>query len=82
MLNQAQLIWDAFVTAHEEARLGFKVEIPMQYFARAVEIAITENMQHDMQGMEWNEESWREAVTATNYVQAQEEMRLIFGDDG
>lgn len=79
--NQARFIWDAFVEAHEEARLGFRVEIPMQYFARAVEIAISENMQHDAYSMKWNQKTWRDAVTATNYVQAQEEMRLVFAEE-
>lgn len=80
LVSQAQAIWDAFRQAHDVARLAFMGEIPMQYFTRTVEIALTECADHDASDFRMSPQIWMNAVEEANYIQAEEEMQLMFAD--
>ncbi len=77
LLSQAGTMWEAFVTAHQSARFKFDVEVPMQYFARAVEIALLDNIDNDSADFCMSPAIWSEAVREARYVEAQTELHLI-----
>ena len=70
--NQAGALWDAFLEAHTAAGFGFAMEIPMQFFAHAVEIALEENSEHDTGDFEFSAAMWQAAVEDCSYVVAQQ----------
>jgi hypothetical protein len=74
-------LWNAFLDAHKQARFEYALEVPMQYFARTVEIALIENAEHDDYGFTFSPEVWKSAVAACNFVMAQEELRMVMIDD-
>lgn len=74
--KQAAPLWAAFCRAHEEAKFEFDIEIPMQYFAHAVEIALSENKHHDAADFSFSPAIWDSAIMESSYVAAQEELRL------
>src|SRR5471032_3391719 len=43
----ADFVWDAFSQAHQHAGLAGAVEIPMEYFSRAVEAILLDGLLHD-----------------------------------
>jgi hypothetical protein len=57
------------------------MEIPMEYLARSVEIALTRNMEHDSVRFELSRACWDEAVEESNFVAALEALRIIFVDE-
>lgn len=73
--DQAGPLWDAFLTTHHAAGFGFDMEIPMQFFAHAVEIAMEENCRHDHGGFEFSAAMWAEAVRDCAYVEAQKALQ-------
>lgn len=73
--DQAGQVWDAFLNAHNGAGFGFEMEIPMQYFAHAVEIAMEENSRHDRPDFEFSAAMWDEAVKDCAYVAAQQALQ-------
>jgi hypothetical protein len=81
LVNQATHLWDAFVEAHKDARFEYEIEVPMQYFARSVEIALRENSEHDSYDFSFTSEMWKNAVSESNFVAAQEELRLVMIDE-
>lgn len=81
LVDQATALWHAFLEAYEEARFDYELEIPMQYFARSVEIALMENMDSDSMDFRFSPEIWRSAVTESNFISAQEELRLVMGEE-
>lgn len=74
--SQAGALWKAFERAHKAANLGNHIEIPMAYFARAVEHALSEHCRHDSDSFGFSPAVWDEAVLESNYVLACEEIRL------
>lgn len=74
--SQAGALWKAFERAHKAANLGNHIEIPMAYFARAVEHALSEHCRHDSESFGFSPAIWDEAVLESNYVLACEEIRL------
>ncbi|WP_426211127.1 ATP-binding protein [Massilia sp. TWP1-3-3] len=70
--HQAGALWDAFLTAHNAAGFGFDMEIPMQFFAHAVEIALEENSAHDGVDFEFSAAMWDAAVADCSYVAGQQ----------
>jgi hypothetical protein len=76
LVDQADAVWNAFCRAHEKARFDFAIEIPMQYFARAVEIALTENSKNDSKNFKFSPSIWDVAVEDCSYAAAQEELHL------
>jgi hypothetical protein len=79
--KQHVVLWEAFDAAHRRARFDFTMELPMEYVARTVEIALNDNMHHDASGPALSPASWEQAVDESNYVAALEDLRIIFVDD-
>lgn len=75
LVNYAQVLWEIFEEVHESARMGAVTEIPMHYFARTLEIALLENMEHDSPDFSLTPVAWREAVAASCFLQSQIELR-------
>lgn len=78
---QQKVLWEAFEAAHRIARFDFPMEIPMEYLARSVEIALTRNMEHDSVRFELSRACWDEAVEESSFVAALEALRIIFVDE-
>lgn len=70
LIQDAQILWDEFVTLHNKASLGSKLEIPMESFTRAVEIVLKESELQDRPDFRPSREMWRHAVRNSGYVQA------------
>lgn len=66
------LVWDAFVDAHHEARLPGDVEIPMEYFTRAIEYVLTEQVGLDDRKLKLGAAVWAEAVQFSGFHKALE----------
>ena len=81
LANQAAILWEAFMEAHDEARFKHATEIPMQYFSRSVEIALLENYEQDDYDFVLTPKMWRSAVADCNFVSAQEELRMVMLDE-
>lgn len=81
LVNQAAVLWEAFLEAHQSARFEHAPEIPMQYFTRSVEIALLENAEHDDYNFVLTPAAWRTAVADCNFVSAQEELRMVMLDE-
>lgn len=79
--RQNELVWDAFSQVHRQARFDFTMEIPMEFVARAVEIALGENMKDDASGFVLSPPSWAQAVEESDYIAALEDLRIVFVDD-
>jgi hypothetical protein len=67
--------------AHRRARFDFTMEVPIEYVARTVEIALVDSMNHDASDFALSRASWAQAVDESNYVAALEDLRIIFVDD-
>lgn len=74
LVNEAQSVWDAFGRAQERAHLNMAVEIPMQYLAHTVEIALETNMKRDSADFKFTAEMWDFAVKESFYIEALEEL--------
>lgn len=70
--DQGASAWDAFGDAHRQARLPGDVEIPMDYFTRAVEYILTEYVGQDNDKFRLNRLIWDEAVKYSGFTQALE----------
>lgn len=81
LVNEAASMWEAFQQAHDEARFDYALEVPMQYFARSVEIALLENMDKDAYDFRFSPAIWQAAVAESNFVSAQEVLRLVMTDE-
>jgi hypothetical protein len=81
LMKQAGPLWEIFLEAHRAARFEYALEVPMQYFARSVEIALLENVSHDDYDFAFTSEAWRHAVSESNFIAAQEELRMVMGDE-
>ena len=53
----------------------------MEYLARAVEIALGENIEHDASGFVLSRALWDRAVRESDYVAALDDLRIVFVDD-
>lgn len=53
----------------------------MQYFARSVEIALGESAQQDDYGFRVTPATWSLAIKESNFVAAQEELRMVMSDN-
>lgn len=81
LVNSATMLWQTFEKAHEEGRFDYELEIPMQYFARSVEIALLENTEKDAEDFQFTSAMWQSAVAESNFASAQEELRLVMTDE-
>jgi type II secretory pathway predicted ATPase ExeA len=75
-LKEADALWQAFVDAHIAANFRFAIDIPMTYFARAVEIACMDYADKDAADFRFTPGIWKSVVEYSKYVVAIEELRL------
>ncbi|PRX24013.1 AAA domain-containing protein [Paraburkholderia sp. BL18I3N2] len=78
--HQSELVWEAFGQAHRNARFDFTMELPMEYVARAVEIVLGDNLEHDAPGFALSPALWALAVEESDYAAALEDLRIVFVD--
>ena len=72
MDNDAALLWDAFAALHQKHGLPGELEVPMDSFARAVEIALKEGELRDASNFRPEAALWNLAVRSCGYVQARQ----------
>jgi hypothetical protein len=70
LVNDATVLWEAFSAAHHKASLPYKMEIPMEYFVRAVEIVLKDSETRDAPGYSPAPALWAYAVQQCGYVQS------------
>ena len=70
LADDAQVLWSAFETLHNKSNLPGELEIPMESFARAVEITLKSCWDRDSLSLRPDRELWESAVKACGYVQA------------
>jgi hypothetical protein len=70
LLSDAGLLWAAFEAAHHKASLPGDLEIPMESFARALEILLKESELKDAPGYCPESALWTYAVHHCGYVQS------------
>lgn len=79
MINQATEIWAAFMDVHEAVRCEFALEIPIQFIARSVEIALFEHADHDAHNFVMEAHIWRNVIAKSNFA-VHEEWRMCSGE--
>jgi hypothetical protein len=70
LIEDAHQLWETFEIIHNKAGFSFPLEIPMESFARAVEIVLKESELRDSPIYRPSPEIWAEAVHSCAYVQA------------
>ncbi|QDQ82180.1 ATP-binding protein [Paraburkholderia megapolitana] len=70
LVNDAAVLWKTFEAAHHKASLPGNLEIPMESFARAVEIALKDSELKDAPGYCPEASLWAHAVHHCGYVQS------------
>jgi len=70
LVDDAQVLWEAFSEVHNKAGLAGRLEIPMESFTRAVEIVLKESEAHDAAQYRPSAQLWAQAVRSSGYVQA------------
>jgi len=68
----AHLLWNAFTLAHQHAALAGEVEIPMEYFSRAVEAVLLDGLLHDAVDFQLTEQHWAAVVQHCGYVASEQ----------
>ena len=74
--QSAAALWNSFVNAHAVAQLAGPVEIPMDYFTRAVESVLMNGPQWDARSLTLESGHWERAVRESGYVAAQQTVRV------
>lgn len=70
LVSDADTLWQAFEAAHHKANLAGRLAIPMESFARAVEIVLKESELRDSAGYCPEAALWTYAVQHCGYVQS------------
>ena len=70
--SDASLLWAAFDRLHHRHGLSGDLEIPMESFARAVEIVLKESELRDTAGYRPDPALWNLAVQSCGYIQARQ----------
>ena len=70
MANEGDSLWRAFDEEHKRAQVGGPLEIPMEYFARAVHWVLLQGAQYDRADFAFSNQLWEEAVFASGYRRA------------
>jgi hypothetical protein len=70
LVSDAAVMWNAFEVAHHKATLPGRLEIPMESFARAVEIVLKDSELRDAPGYCPDASLWAHAVWHSGYVQS------------
>jgi hypothetical protein len=73
-------LWQQFEDAHDEAGFRTALEVPMTYFARSVEIALTE-IGTDCADFTFTPAIWHQAVAESRFSVAEEELLLNIEPD-
>jgi hypothetical protein len=68
--EDASVLWNAFEKLHNKHGLSGDLEIPMESFARAVEIVLKDSELRDAPGYRPAPELWEQAVRSCGYVQS------------
>jgi len=68
----AHFLWNAFTLAHRHAALAGEVEIPMEYFSRAVEAILLDGLLHDAVDFQLTEKHWTTVVQHCGYVASEQ----------
>jgi hypothetical protein len=68
----ADFLWDAFAQAHQHAGLAGTVEIPMEYFSRAVEAILLDGLLQDALDFQLSERHWSTVVQHCGYVASEQ----------
>lgn len=76
LVDQASNLWAAFMAAHTDAGFRFAMDIPMQYFARTVEIVLGDSWDEDKPDFCLTPARWQAAVQDSKYIAAVEELRI------
>jgi hypothetical protein len=76
LLNDADVLWQAFQTAHHKASLPGRLEIPMESFVRAVEIALKESELRDALHYSPEAALWAYAVQRCGYIQSRHQSSI------
>lgn len=76
LVTEAAPLWQEFQDAHDSSGFRTDLEVPMTYFARTVEIAITE-FGKDHPDFRFTPEIWKQAVKASRFSAAEEELLII-----
>ncbi|WP_236635435.1 ATP-binding protein [Rhodoferax sp. TS-BS-61-7] len=77
---QAGVLWQQFEDAHREGGYRTTVEVPMTYFARTVEIALTDLCQ-DSKDFQFTPVLWKKAIEESRFSLAEEELLLDMDPD-
>ncbi len=78
--DQASALWAEFQNVHDEGGFRTPLEIPMTYFARSVEIALTD-ISKDSVDFEFTPLIWKRAVEESKFAAAEEELLLNMSAD-
>lgn len=70
--NDAALLWNGFAALHHKHGLPGELEIPMDSFARAVEIVLKESELRDASNFHPDAAMWNLAVRSCGYVQSRQ----------
>jgi hypothetical protein len=70
LVSDAAVLWDAFGAAHHKSTLPGRLEIPMESFARAVEIVLKDSELRDAPGYCPDPSLWTHAMRRSGYVQS------------
>jgi hypothetical protein len=70
--DDAQVLWNGFDHLHQKHGLPGELEIPMESFARAVEILLKESELRDGPGYRPAPELWNVAVRSCGYIQSRQ----------
>lgn len=70
LIDDAQILWDAFLNIHNKSGFASPLEIPMESFTRAVEIMLKDSELQDSPTYRPSADLWASAVRNSGYVQA------------
>jgi hypothetical protein len=70
LVSDAATLWNSFEAAHHKASLPCRLEIPMESFARAVEVVLKDSELMDAPGYCPDQSLWAYAVRRSGYVQS------------
>lgn len=77
----APQMWAEFEAVHEEAGFHEKLEVPMTYFARSIEILLTTmGPDLDREDFRVTPEMWKKIVAESRFAQSEEELLTIVSD--
>jgi hypothetical protein len=70
LVAEGTSLWESFDVAHKRARLSGELEVPMEYFTRAVHYVLLQYAQNDCANFAFSASIWDDAVDVSGYVRA------------